>query len=121
MAVLLGTKHVAGTPDFQVAHGNLEARAKLRKLPDGGKPLGGVLAERLVGKTALDAVCQKALRSADPSLHKCIAVKFLKLHGCLLLFIHRGQTGILRRPDHQIHTLDCRTGCALAQIVQPCA
>ena len=39
VAVLLGAQHVAGTPDFQVAHGNLEARAELRKLPDGRKPL----------------------------------------------------------------------------------
>ena len=38
MARLLGTQQVAGTPDFQIPHGNFEAGAEFRKIPNGRQP-----------------------------------------------------------------------------------
>ena len=39
MAALLGAKDIARAADLQIAHGNAEARAELRKLPNGGQAL----------------------------------------------------------------------------------
>ena len=39
MPALFRAQHVARAADFQIAHGDSVARAKLRKLPDGGKAL----------------------------------------------------------------------------------
>ena len=47
MAGLFGTEHIAGTANFQITHGNLEARAERRKLADGAEALLRDLTERL--------------------------------------------------------------------------
>ena len=47
MAGLLGTKHIAGTANFQITHGNLEARAERRELTNRTKALLRDLTERL--------------------------------------------------------------------------
>ena len=47
MAVLLRAQNVARTADFQVAHGDAEARAEGGELPDGLQTLGGHVGQRL--------------------------------------------------------------------------
>ena len=49
MAGLLRAQQIARTPDFQVAHGNFEAGAEFREVPDGGEPLFCDLRQTLVG------------------------------------------------------------------------
>ena len=42
VAGLLGTKHIAGTANFQITHGNLEARAERRELTNRAKALSAL-------------------------------------------------------------------------------
>ena len=68
MAALLGTQHIAGAADLQVAHGDLETRAKLSKLADGGQPLLRHFAEGLapaIGKIGVGVTAASAHTAAD--------------------------------------------------------
>ena len=49
VAGLVAAEQVAGAPDLEVAHGDLEPRAQLGVLADGAQPLVGLLGQDLVG------------------------------------------------------------------------
>ena len=58
MPVLLGAEQIAAAADLHVAHGNAEARAELRVLPDRREPLFGNVGQRLartVGEVGIRA------------------------------------------------------------------
>ena len=66
--MLLRSQQIAGAADFQVAHGNFEARAQFRKVADGLESFGRHFAQDLI--LFVDKVgIGQARRPTDPSPH----------------------------------------------------
>ena len=85
MAVLFRAQNIARPADLQVTHGNLDAGAQLRKLPDGLETL-----LRLLPKHLVTSVHEKRIGSpARPAHAPPQLVQLGKSHAVRILYNHR--------------------------------